>query len=234
MTNPFKWRHYRAEIILLCVRWYLRYGLSYRDLEEMMSERGLSLVHTTIYRWVQAYAPELDRRSRPYLRTTNDSWRVDETYIKVRGVWMDLYRAVDSAGQTLDFLLNETRSTRAAKRFFQKVLGQPQICPPRVINVDKDRAYIGAISDLIRERLLPQTCKRRPSRYMNNIVEQDHRFIKRRTRPGLGFASYPTAWRTLQGYEVMHMIRKGQMKGVEKGDPKAQNAFIAGLFGLAA
>ena len=234
MNNPFKWRHYSAEIILLCIRWYLRYALSYRDLEEMMTERGLAIVHTTIYRWVQDYAPELDKRSRPHLKTTNDSWRVDETYIKVRGVWMYLYRAVDSAGQTLDFLLNETRSTRAAKRFFRKVLSRPQMTPPRVINVDKNRAYIGAIRDLIRDNLLPMTCKRRPSRYMNNIIEQDHRFIKRRTRPGLGFYSYPTAWRTIRGYEAMHMIRKGQIEGVEKGDLKSQNTFIAGLFSLAA
>ena len=103
-----------------------------------------------------------------------------------------------------------------------------------MINVDKNPAYIGAIRDLIRNNLLPMTCKRRPSRYMNNLIEQDHRFIKRRTRPGLGFFSYPTAWRTIRGYEVMHMIRKGQMEGAEKGDLRAQNTFIAGLFGLAA
>ena len=120
MTDPFKWRHYEAEIILTCVRWYLRYALSYRDLEEMMTERGLSVDHSTIFRWVQRYSPELDRRCRPHLKPTNDSWRVDETYVKVRGKWMYLYRAVDSTGQTLDFLLNETRSTRAAKRFFRK------------------------------------------------------------------------------------------------------------------
>jgi transposase-like protein len=155
-------------------------------------------------------------------------------YVKVKGVWMYLYRAVDSTGQTLDFLLNETRSARAAKRFFKKVLGRPNTTAPRVINVDKNQAYIGAIRHLIRERLLPKACKRRPSRYMNNIIEQDHRFIKRRIRPGLGFFSYPTAWRTLRGYEVMHMIRKGQLNGIEKGELKAQNAFIAGLFGLAA
>ena len=170
MINSFKWRHYSAEIIVLCIRWYLRYSLSYRDLEEMMTERGLTLVHTTIYRWVQDYAPELDKRSRPHLKTTNDSWRVDETYVKVRGVWMYLYRAVDSTGQTLDFLLNETRSTRAAKRFFRKALNRPQMAPPRVINVDKNRAYVGAIGDLIRDSWLPKTCKRRPSRYMNNII----------------------------------------------------------------
>ena len=124
MTDAFKWRYYQAEIILTCVRWYLRYSLSYRDLEEMMTEGGLSVDHSTIFRWVQDCAPEIDKRCRPYLKQTNDSWRVDETYVKVRGRWMYLYRAVDSTGQTLDFLLNETRSTRAAKRFFRKVLGR--------------------------------------------------------------------------------------------------------------
>src|SRR5687767_8430302 len=115
MENPFKWRHYEGEIILLAVRWYLRYALSYRDLAEMLSERGLGVVASTIYRWVQAFAPELEKRIRPHLKPSHDSWRVDETYIKVRGKWLYLYRAVDSQGQTLDFLLNETRSKRAAK-----------------------------------------------------------------------------------------------------------------------
>ena len=234
MDNPFKWRHFEPELILLSVRWYLRYALSYRDLKEMMTERGLSLAHTTIFRWVQRYAPEIDRRSRPHLKPTNDSWRVDETYVKVGGRWMYLYRAVDSTGQTLDFLLNETRSTRAAKRFFRKVLGRPQGVAPRVINVDQNPAYIGAVRDLKQAGLLPDDCERRPVKYLSNIVEQDHRFIKRRVKPGLGFGSYPTAWRTIQGYEVMHMIRKGQIEGVEKGNSQAQNQFIAGLFGLVA
>jgi transposase, IS6 family len=199
---------------------------------EMMSERGLSVVHTTIYRWVQAYAPEIDRRCRPHFKPTNDSWRVDETYVKVRGKWMYLYRALDSAGNTLDFLLNATRSRRAAKRFFRKVLGGKHITTPRVINVDKNPTYVGAIRDLKREKLLTEGCKRRPSQYMNNIIEQDHRFMKRRIRPGLGFFSYPTAWRTIRGFEAMHMIRKGQLRGADKGDIKTQNQFIAGLFGL--
>ena len=119
---PFKWRHFEAEIILLCVRWYLRYSLSYRDLEEMMQERGLQVDHTTIYRWVQCYAPELDKRCRPHLKATTDSWKVDETYIKVRKKWMYLYRAVDSEGNTLEFLLSPTRDAQAAKRFFEKAL----------------------------------------------------------------------------------------------------------------
>jgi transposase-like protein len=234
MDNAFKWRHYEGEIILQGVRWYLRYALSYRDVEELMAERGLSVDHTTLFRWVQAYAPEIDKRIRPHLKPTNDSWRVDETYVKVKGQWMYLYRAVDSTGQTLDFLLNETRSTRAAKRFFRKVLGRPKRVAPRVINVDQNAAYIGAVRDLKEAGLLPEDCERRPVKYLNNIVEQDHRFIKRRIKPGLGFGSYPTAWRTIQGYEVMHMIKKGQIEGIEKDTIQTQNQFIAGLFGLVA
>jgi len=209
MGNPFNWRHYESEIILLCVRWYLRYSLSYLDVVEMITDQGLSLDHTTIYCWVQRYAPELDKRCRPYLRQTNDSWRVDETYVKVGDKWIYLYRAVDSTGQTLDFLLIQTRSTRAAKRFFRKVLGKPHITAPRVINVDKNPTYIGAVRGLKQDNLLPKKCKRRPSPYMNNIIEQDHRFMKRKIKPGLGFFFYPTALRTIQGYEAMHMIRKG-------------------------
>jgi len=231
MENPFKWRHYESEIILLCVRWYLRHALSYRDLEEMMTERGLSVVHTTIYRWVQAYASEIDKRCRPHLKPTNDSWRVGETYVKVRGKWMYLYRALDSVGNTLDFLLNATRSRRAAKSFFRKVLGGKHVTSPRVINVDKNPSYIGAVRALKREKLLAEGCKRRASQYMNNIIEQDHRFLKRRIRPGLGFFSYPTAWRTIREFEAMHMIRKGQVRGADKGNIREQNQFVAGLFG---
>ena len=109
--SPFKWRHFEGQIILLCVRWYLRYCLSYRDLEEMMAERGLKVDHTTIYRWVQQYAPELEKRCKPHLKQTTDSWRVDETYVRVKGKWLYLYRAVDSIGNTLEFLLSKHRDT---------------------------------------------------------------------------------------------------------------------------
>jgi IS6 family transposase len=253
--NPFKWRHYEAEIIVLCVRWYLRYSLSYRDLEEMMRERGLSVDHTTIYRWVQHYAPELEKRCRPHLKTTNDSWRVDETYIKIRKTWMYLYRAVDSDGNTLEFLLSPTRDAEAAKRFFVKALhstagsapgarpieeqvteptapadSNPTQSAPRVINVDKNAAYPKAIAELKAAGILPESVELRQVKYLNNLVEQDHRFIKRLVKPGMGFFSFETAWRTLQGYEVMNMIRKGQVHGVGKGDIKDQVTFIASLF----
>ena len=234
MENPFKWRHYQSEVILLTVRWYLRYALSYRDIEEMMTERGLSVDHTTIYRWVQECAPELDKRSRPYLKQTNDSWRVDETYVMVKGQWMYLYRALDSTGQTLDCYFSQRRTRRAAAKFFRKILTtRPDLTIPRVINVDKHPAYIGAIRDMKKAKLLPERCRLRQSQYMNNPIEQDHRFMKWQIRPGLGFGSFPTAYKTIQGYEVMNMIRKGQMEGIGKGNTKEQNRFIAKLLGSA-
>jgi transposase-like protein len=232
-ASPFKWRHFEAEIILLCVRWYLRYALSYRDLEEMMRERGLHVDHSTIYRWVQHYAPELEQRCRPHLKTTNDSWRVDETYVKVKKVWMYLYRAVDSQGNTLEFLLSPTRNAQAAKRFFSKALAAPHTSTPRVITVDKNAAYPKAFKELKAEEIMPASCELRQSKYLNNRIEQDHRFIKRLVKLGMGFFSFETAWRTLHGYETMNMIRKGQIHGVEKGDSLSQLTFIAGLFGLA-
>jgi transposase, IS6 family len=155
------------------VRWYLRYALSYRDLEEMMRERGLSLDHTTIYRWVQAYAPELEKRIRPHLRPTNDSYRVDETYVKIKGEWKYLYRAVDSTGQTIDFMLSAKRDARAAKRFFRKILKAPSHSSPRVINVDKNPAYPPAVEQLKEEGVLSITSQLRRCKYLNNIVEQD-------------------------------------------------------------
>lgn len=232
--SPFKWRHFQAEIIVLCVRWYLRYALSYRDLEEMMAERGLHVDHTTIYRWVQCYAPELEQRCRPHLKATTDSWRVDETYLKIKGTWMDLYRAVDSQGSTLEFLLSATRDAQAAKRFFSKALGASHSVAPRVITVDKNAAYPKALNDLKATSAIPAACELRQNKYLNNLIEQDHRCIKRLVKPGLGFFSFETAWRTLQGYEVMHMIRKGQVNGVVKGDIKGQVTFFASLFGVAA
>jgi transposase, IS6 family len=257
--HPFKWRHFQADIILLCVRWYLRYSLSYRDLEEIMLERGLSVDHTTIYRWVQRYAPELEKRCRPHLKACNDSWRVDETSIKVKKVWVYLYRAVDSEGNTLEFLLSPTRDAQAAKRFFVKALhstagSAPQAIPiqeqvaqptvaaapntspsaPRVINVDKHAAYPKALVDLKAAGVLPEHVELRQVKYLNNLIEQDHRFIKRLTKPGMGFISFETASRTLQGYEIMNMVRKGQVQGVSKGDIRSQISFIARLFGVAA
>ena len=232
-SQPFKWRHFQAEIILLCVRWYLRYPLSYRDLEVMMIERGLHIDHTTIYRWVQHYAPELETRCRSHLKATNDSWRIDETYVKVKKVWMYLSRAVDSEGNTLEFLLSPRRDAEAAKRFFAKALAAPHTRTPRVITVDKNATSPKAFKEFKAEVAIPDPCELWQSKYLNNLVEQDHRFIKRLVKLGMGFFSFETAWRTLQGDEAMHMLRKGQIRGREKGDSMKQVAFIASLFGVA-
>jgi len=137
--NPFKGRQFTTEIILWAVRWYLQFPISYRDLERMFSDRGIRVDHTTLFRWIQAYAPEVDKRIRPHLRMTNGSWRVDETYIRVRSEWVYLYRAVDAAGQTIDFLLSSKRDAAAARRIFRKALKQPHTVNPRTITVDKMR-----------------------------------------------------------------------------------------------
>jgi transposase, IS6 family len=202
----FKGRHFEAEIIVLCVRWYLRFGLSFRNLEEMMAERNLSVDHVTIWRWVQRYSPEMNRRCRPELRKTNRSWRCDETYVRVAGKWTYLYRAVDSAGATIDFLLSARRDAAAAKRFFQNALRAPGHPCPHVINVDGNPSYPKAISELKKTGELGRRCRCRPVRYLNNVVEQDHRAIKRRVRACQGFRAFHSARRTIQGIEVMNMI----------------------------
>jgi transposase, IS6 family len=212
----------------------LRYSLSYRDLEEMMRERGLSVDHTTIYRWVQAYAPELEKRIRPHLRPISDSYRVDETYVKVKGAWKYLYRAVDSTGQTINFMLSAKRDMKAAKRFFRKMLKAPKHQSPRVINVDRNKAYPPAVEELKEEGILPSASQLRQCKYLNNILEQNHRFIKRRVNPGLGFFSFKTPRRTISGFEAMNIIRKGQIEGVGKGAIQGQVRFVSNLFMIAA
>ena len=157
--NLFKWTHDQPEIILLTVRWYLRYNLSFRDLMEMMEERGLSIAHTTIMRWVHQYGPELDKRIQRHLKQTNNSWGVDETYIKVKGQWMYLYRAVDSEGNTIDFYLSKNRNTKSAKRFFKKALAFSHVSTPRVITVDKNPAYPVAIEELKEEKRYQKASK---------------------------------------------------------------------------
>ena len=198
-----------------------------------MQERGVEVDHSTINRWVLKYAPELDKRIRPHLRSTNDSWRVDETYIKVKGQWKYLYRAVDSEGNTLDFLLRAKRDATAAERFLRKTLNASHTQSPRVINVDKNAAYPTAVDDLKANEELPETTELRQSKYLNNRVEQDHRFIKRLTKPGMGFGSFNSARRTLRGMEAMNMLRKGQVTSVDKGDVRAQIEFVSQIFGVA-
>lgn len=217
----------------MCVRWYLRYPLSYRDLAEMMTERGFNLAHTTIYRWVMAYAPEINKRCRQHLKTTTDSWKVDKTYIKVQGKWTYLYRAIDKEGNTIDFLLCAKRDASSATRFLQKALKQWHSVNPRVINTDKDKAYPKAIEDLTESGSLSESTKHRAITYLNNLIEQDHRYIKRRIVASQHFREFWSAYRTISGYEAMNMIRKGQIKNVERGDVLGQIKFIHSIFGIA-
>jgi transposase-like protein len=163
---------------------------------------------------------------------TNGSWRVDETYLRVAGRWTYLYRAVDSAGDTIDFLLSVRRDAAAAKRFFQKALRSPDHPRPRVINVDGNPSYPKVITELKKSGEPGRRCRCRPVPYRNNIVEQDHRAIKRRVRASQGFRSFQSARRTIQGIEMMNMIRKGQIRWLAKGDIAGQVAFISGLLGL--
>ncbi|WP_043838296.1 IS6 family transposase [Muricoccus aerilatus] len=232
--QSFKGRQFTAEVILWAVRWYLMFPISYRDLELMLQDRGVAIAHTTLFRWVQTYAPEIEKRIQPHLRASNGSWRVDETYVRVKGRWMYLYRAVDSCGRTIDSLLSVKRDAAAAKRFFRKALGQPHTVNPRTIIVDKNPAYPCAIEQLKEDGELWGFARLRQCKFLNNIVEQDHRRMKRLVRPGLGFGGFHTARRTLAGYEVMAMVRKGQLRRIDGRDMRAQATFVAELFQIAA
>ncbi|WP_141543300.1 IS6 family transposase, partial [Bacillus toyonensis] len=224
---------YQPNIILLTVRWYLRCNLSFRDLVEMMEERGLSLAHTTIMRWVHQYGPELNERVRKYLKATNDSWRVDETYIKIKGKKMYLYRAIDSEGNTIDFYLSRKRDAKAAKYFLKKALASCHATKPRSITADGDKAYPIAIRELKKEKCIPHSTPLRVKKYVNNIIEQDHRFIKKRIWNMLGLKSLQTAKKMIAGIEAMHMVKKGQtLQG--KKSVQRQIYLINNLFGLTA
>jgi len=235
VSGLFKWRQFQPEVILLAVGWYLRFSLSYRDVEELLAERGLLVDHVTVWRWVQRYAPEMERRLRSKLKPTNDSWRVDETYIRVKGKWRYLYRAVDSSGATLDFLLSARQDAAAATRFLAKALGRQNHPVPRVINTDGHSAYPPAIVRLKAEGALDENCRQRPVPYLNNVLEQDHRAIKRRVNASQHFRSFWAAWRTIAGYEAIHMIRKGQACGSAlAGRAVLLHRFILGLFSAVA
>ena len=209
LDELFEGRHFDREIIVLCVRWYLRFKLSFRDLVEIMAERGLSLAHTTIMRWIHHYAPEFERRWNRFARPAGPSWRVDETYVKIRGRWVYLYRAVDRDGKTVDFRLSTRRDVAAAKAFFRKAI-KSQGSTPRTITLDGYAASHRAVRDMKVDGQLPADTKLRSSKYLNNLIEQDHRGVKLRIDPMLGFKWFRTAAITIAGIELLRRIHKGQ------------------------
>ena len=204
----FRGRHFDHTVIILCVRWYIAYKLSYRDLVELIAERGVDVSHTTILRRVQCYVPEFEKRWRRSARPVGPSWRVDETYIRVRGRWNYLYRAVDKQGLTVDFLLSEHRDIAAAKQFFTRAIEQHS--PPERITLDGYPATHAAVAELKKERILPSATKVWASKYLNNLIEQDHRRVKQRIYPMLGFKNFGNAAITISGIELAQKIRKLQ------------------------
>lgn len=202
-----KGMRFPIDVILVCIRWYAAYPLSYRHLEEMMQERGVFVDHSSINRWAIRFLPLLEKVFRKHKRPVGGSWRMDETYIKVKGVWKYLYRAVDKEGKTVDFLLTAQRDKAAAVRFFDKAMKASGV--PEKVTLDKSSANKAAMDEINARGEMPIIV--RQIKYLNNIVEQDHRAIKRVTKPMLNFKSFRAAKNVLAGIELMHMIRKGQL-----------------------
>jgi transposase-like protein len=198
--------------MLTCVRWYVAYPLSLRHLEEMIAERGIAVDHSTVHRWAIKLLPALEKAFRRCKRAVGKSWRMYETYVKVCGEWKYPYRAVDKEGNTVDFLLRARRNKAAAQRYFEKSIQQNGV--PETVTIDKSGANLAALHAVNAKRDTP--IKVRQVKYLNNVVEQDHQAIKRIIRPMLGFKDFHCARVILRGIEVMHMIRKGQMKDFGK------------------
>lgn len=221
----FKGNQFEKEIILWGVRWYVAYPISYRQLEEMMGERGVTVDHSTLNRWVVKYAPEVEKQFRRCQRPVGRSWRLDETYVKIKGKSAYLYRAVDKEGHTIDFLLTPNRDRDAAETFLHKAIRTQGL--PEKITIDRSGANTAAITHYNlthKTAIVIRHCK-----YLNNIVEQDHRAVKRLTRPMLGFKSFWAARYTIAGIEVMHAIRKGQLAttGTVPQTPAEQFYYLA-------
>jgi len=218
VAKVLKRLHYPLDVILLCVRWYCAYPLSLRNLEEMMAERGISVDHSTVHRWAIKLLPVLEKAFWRSKRKVGRSWRMDETYVKVKGEWKYLYRAVDKSGDTVDFLLRAHRDKAAARMFFEQAIERNE--EPEKVTIDKSGSNIAALEAMNAGR--GKQIVVRQVKYLNNIVEQDHRAIKRRTRPMLGFKDFSCARILLSGIELMHMISKGQMKNGGRGQTPAQ------------
>jgi putative transposase len=224
MSIAFKGSHFERDVILWGIRWYVAYPISYRQLEETMEERGVEVDHSTLNRWVIKYVPLLEQVFRTRKRPVGGSWRMDETYMRVKDGRKYLYRAVDKTGATVDFLLTAKRDRNAASHFLRKATGHNGT--PEKVTIDKSGANTAALEHYSAER--NAGIEIRKVKYLNNIVEQDHRAIKRLTRPMLGFKSFRSAAATLAGIEPMHMVRKGQLQTTGKLCPAQQFYSLAG------
>ncbi|PIZ04265.1 MAG: IS6 family transposase [Gammaproteobacteria bacterium CG_4_10_14_0_8_um_filter_38_16] len=210
----FKGRHFEKTLILMSIRWYLAYALSYRDIEELMLEREVEVDHSTVNRWVIKYTPKLESQfCNHHKKKVGSSWRMDETYILIKGVWHYLYRAVDKSGDAIDFMLSKNCNETAAKRFFLKAIGYAE--KPDKVTIDKSGSNYAALKSINKNLNKKNKIEIRQIKYLNNVVEQDHRFIKKMTRPMMGFKSFHSANATLIGIELHHMLRKGQYKNAE-------------------
>jgi len=218
--------HYPLEVMLVCVRWYSAYPLSFRQIEEMMAERGVFVDHSTLHRWSMKMLPVLAAAFRRRKRPVGKSWRMDETYVMVGGQWQYLYRAVDRDGDTVDFLLRVKRDHAAARAFFERAIDLHGV--PEKITIDRSGSNTAAIASIQADSGLP--IEMRQSKYLNNIVEQDHRAVKRITRPMLGFKTFRCARILIAGIETMHMIRKGQLEPLKEQDSSAANQFYSLAF----
>ena len=226
----FKGRHFDRSVILLCVRWYLAYNLSLRNLEEMMAERGISVDHASVHRWVVRYSPELLERFNLRKRSVSRKWHVDETYIKVRGQWKYLYRAIDSNCDTIEFWFSERRNLTAAKRFLARALkrhGRPERSFIDGSQTNREAILSCDTTDRLRNtsRRKLKPIRIRQNQYLNNLIEQDHRAINRRVQPMLGFKSIDSARAILSGIEMMHMMRKKQAKYACNPQPSLAEQF---------
>lgn len=205
----FKGSHYPKDVILYAVFFYVRYAISYRDLEEIIEERGVDVDHAMLNRWVVKFSPFIALEAQRRKSATSSSWRMDETYIKVKGKWVYHYRAVDKHNKTLDFILSEQRDAKAARRFFKQAINT-NAAPDKVV-IDRSGANLAGLlwtNVMLKFANGSKLIKILQVKYLNNIVEQDHRFIKKLTRPMMGFKSFRAASATLQGIEIAHMIRK--------------------------
>ena len=223
LKKVLKRLHYPLDVMLTCVRWYVAYPLSLRHIEEMMQERVVFVDHSTVHRWAMKVLPVLARIFRKRKRPVGSSWRMNETYIKVAGQWKYLYRAVDSCGDTVDFLLTARRDKAAARRFLERAIGLHDV--PQRITIDKSGANTAAIESVKADACVDILM--RQNKYLNNVVEQDHRAVKRITDPMLGFKSFWSARILISGIETMHMIKKGQMECPDGSTVSAADQFYS-------